>query len=102
MFYILKEKKPIMVDYEDWVKWIKSNHPNRKVKQTQFNGGMVSTIFLGIDHNFSGFGEPLVFQSLVIGGINDGNSIRFTTWEEAEKGHEVMVKQNFMQNLQLN
>lgn len=102
MFYILKDKNPIIADYEDWTIWMQSNHILRNVKQSQFNGGMVSTVFLGIDHNLSGVGEPVVFESLVFGGINDKELMRYSTWEEAVQGHEWIVKSNLRENLQLN
>jgi hypothetical protein len=48
---------------------------------------MVSTVFLGIDHNF-GNGPPLLFETMVFGGEYDGYCKRYSTWEEAEGGHK--------------
>lgn len=102
MFYILKDKKVLIVEYKTWAEWIESNHIVRKVKQTQFDCGIVSTVFLGLDHNFSGIGLPILFESRVFGGVNDGDMMRYCTWDEAENGHDLMFKENLKANLQLN
>lgn len=47
----------------------------------------ISTAFLGIDHNFTGRGPPLLFETMVFGGALDGECGRTATWEEAEKEH---------------
>jgi len=47
---------------------------------------------LGIDHRFSGEGEPVVFETMVFGGKLDQECERYCTWEEAEKGHEAMIQ----------
>ena len=51
----------------------------------------VSTVFLGLDHNWTPGQRPLVFETLVFGGPADGMMERYSTWEEAEAGHEVIV-----------
>ena len=47
----------------------------------------VSTVFIGINHNFTGEGPPLVFETMVFGGAFDHQQRRYATWEEAEWGH---------------
>jgi len=47
----------------------------------------VSTAFLGIDHNFTDDGPPMLFETMVFGGALDGDCDRTSTWEEAEKQH---------------
>ncbi len=47
----------------------------------------VSTAFLGINHNFTGKGPPVLFETMVFGGALDGDCNRTATWEEAEKQH---------------
>jgi hypothetical protein len=47
----------------------------------------VSTVFLGINHNFRGEGPPIVFETMVFGGAFDRQQRRYATWEEAEWGH---------------
>lgn len=52
----------------------------------------VSTVFLGLDHNFSGHGPPLLFETMCFGGVCDGAQQRYATWHEAEQGHEAIVQ----------
>lgn len=51
----------------------------------------VSTVWLGIDHNFSGDGPPLIFETMVFGGGNDGAQYRYATEAEALAGHARVV-----------
>lgn len=46
----------------------------------------VSTVFLHMDHSFNG-GPPLLFETMVFGGLHDNHQVRYTSWDEAEKGH---------------
>jgi hypothetical protein len=53
---------------------------------------LVSTVWLGLDHNFTG-GTPLIFESMAFSRF--GASIdcqRYSTLDEALKGHKAMVK----------
>ena len=49
----------------------------------------ISTVFLGLDHGFSG--TPLWFETMIFGGAHDGYQERYTTWEEAETGHQIAL-----------
>lgn len=57
-----------------------------------FNIVFISTVFLGIDHNYNLEGPPLVFETMIFGGIKDGQQFRFSTWEDAESFHHELVK----------
>ena len=95
--YILKDKKIIPVDLMTWAKW--SETADRVVRQTEIIEGIkignkalgtpvkISTVFLGLDHNF-GAGKPLLFETMIFGGKHDGYQERYSTYKEAEKGHQ--------------
>jgi len=53
----------------------------------------VSTVFLGLDHNYFDDGPPLIFETMVFGGppAVDQWQRRYATEEEAREGHEVAV-----------
>jgi len=51
----------------------------------------VSTVFLVLDHNFSGE-LPVLFETMIFGGIHNEHQSRYCTWSEAERGHEYAVK----------
>lgn len=51
----------------------------------------VSTVFLGIDHNYSDRGPPLLFETMIFGGPHNDYQERYATWDEAERGHAKAV-----------
>lgn len=63
---------------------------NRKIKQTVVSGKLVSTVFLVLDHNFSGKGDPILFESLVFPEAEIME--RYRTYDQAIRGHEELVK----------
>lgn len=54
----------------DVIRWAKRfESGERRVALAELPGGVrVSTVFLGIDHNFSGGGPPLLYETMVFGG----------------------------------
>jgi hypothetical protein len=64
---------------------------DRRVAVTDIDGTRVSTVFLGLDHPFSG-GPPMLFETLVFGGEHDGWQDRYSTWDAAMIGHTRAVK----------
>lgn len=93
--YILINKKP--VKEKDLLTWTRRfGKANRQVAHDVFpsNKGeiRVSTVFLGIDHNFSGVGKPILFETMILGGKHDGYQKRYSTWNEAVKGHIKALK----------
>ena len=85
--YILEEHKPILCDdLMEWAKWFET--ADRKVAKTNISDEVtVSTVFLGLNHNFLGK-PPILFETMVFGGTHDEEMERYSTWEEAEKGHK--------------
>lgn len=68
----------------------------RTVRKTSLGQGEeeceVSTVFLTMDHNFTGDGPPIVFETLVFGGPMADHQWRYATWDEAVVGHEATVE----------
>lgn len=99
--YILEGKKIVPVDLMTWARWFEGNE--RILRQTEVIKGLklgskalgtpikVSTIFLGIDHNW-GEGPPLLFETMVFGGEHDEYQERYATYDEAIEGHERAIK----------
>ena len=87
--YILVNKKAI--PEPDPIKWSKSRKKSNWLVKKSIAGDVeVSTVFLGIDHSFSGSKEPLLFETMVFGGDLDQEMNRCSTWKQAEKMHEAM------------
>lgn len=57
------------------------------------NGVCVSTVFLGIDHNFGPGTEPVCFESMAFPPVDHVELAceRYGTWAEAAAGHAAMV-----------
>lgn len=53
-------------------------------------GQKVSTVFLGLDHQF-GKGPPVLWESMVFGGPLDGEQERYTSRVAALEGHQRLV-----------
>jgi hypothetical protein len=51
----------------------------------------VSTVFLGIDHNYTDEGPPILFETMIFGGRLSDWQRRYATWEQAEQGHRAAV-----------
>ena len=85
--YILAEdgKTPFETDLATWCKWFEK--ADRKVANTVNDNVRVSTVFLGINHNF-GEGPPLLFETMIFGGEYDDEQWRYATWNEALAGHK--------------
>ena len=64
--YILNDKgEPIVEeDLMKWAKWFQTG--KRSVADDTFNGIRVSTIFLGLDHNYSSKGPPVYLQKRIL------------------------------------
>ena len=90
MKYILNGKLPVKCDdVIEWADWLEKS--NRHVCLTEKDGVKVSTVFLGIDYSFED-NLPLLFETMVFGGKHDEDLWRYSTWEEAEKGHADALK----------
>lgn len=93
MYYILKDKTPVAVtDVIEWGKWFEA--ANRVVKQTTLpDGTFISTVFLGLNHNYSG-GQPLLFETMIFNSNENREDYqeRYTTWEQAEEGHQKAIE----------
>jgi hypothetical protein len=76
----------------DWARWMQESPERRVVARETVNGAVVSTVFLGLDHQF-GRGLPLLFETMVFGGPNDQNQERYSTRAEALAGHTRVVEE---------
>jgi hypothetical protein len=69
----------------------------RRVGWDKVGGYVVSTVFLGLDHQF-GRGPPLLFETMIFaddagkGGAEDYQR-RYSTWDDAFLGHRAKVRE---------
>ena len=87
-YYVLSGQKAVPCSMAEWASRFELVC---HVGDTTIGGVRVSTVFLGIDHNWSVDGPPLIFETMVFGGDFDRDQDRYSTWEEAKQGHAVAV-----------
>lgn len=89
-YYKLEGKKA--VEITDPTQWALSfDGKNRRVDKTVIGDVTISTVFLGLDHQWEN-GPPLIFETMIFGGEHDQYQDRYSTWEEAETGHKHAVE----------
>ncbi len=76
-------------DVHEWAKMIESRE--RIVARDVVGNITVSTVFLGIDHNF-GSGPPLLWETMVFGGHDDENQERYDSLDAAKEGHQRILR----------
>ena len=55
------------------------------------DGQLISTVFLALDHSWNG-GPPLLFETMIFDGPHDQYMKRYSTYDEALKGHNKIVE----------
>jgi len=96
--YILNRwgRPKVCDDVLQWAAWFESHDRSiarTDIKVTRNGKGdiYVSTVFMGIDHNFARRGDPVLFETMIFGGPHDGYQDRYTTRGAALKGHEKAI-----------
>jgi hypothetical protein len=90
-FWVLDdEHRPVPVDLMEWARRFEDVN-SRIVAKIELNGVIVSTVFLGCNHQY-GDGPPLLFETMIFGGPHDGYTWRYSSWDDAVVGHEMAVK----------
>ena len=90
LYYILDwatgETTP--VDLKTWIPSFVNKE--RHVARTNLGDAEISTVFLGIDHGYL-TEKPILFETMIFGGIHDGYQNRCCTLSEAYKMHDDAV-----------
>ena len=75
----------------EWAKQFES--ADRRIAFTDTGDGEVSTVFLGLDHNFCGKGPPILFETLIFrtSRTHDQDMWRYGTKAKALVGHGLAV-----------
>lgn len=84
--------EPLEADLLTWARWFE-NTTNRILAQDRDESGtrdlLVSTVFLGLDHNFGGGGgDPVLWETMVLRKGRDLFCERYTSRAAALAGHQ--------------
>jgi hypothetical protein len=91
--YILVGHQPVVCrDLMTWARWFET--ADRCVRLTEQDDVVVSTVFLGLDHSW-GDHKPELFETMVFINGSSGDMERYSTWDEAEAGHDRWVAKVF-------
>ena len=90
------DRKGRPMDLMDWAQHVEDRE-YATVAQHWIRGWMVSTVWLGLNHNFLGSGPPLIFETMVFppgdeagehGTMSEEYCDRYPTEEAAQAGHD--------------
>lgn len=92
--WILEGRKVKRVDLMTWARWFETARDERIVKQETIGDHWISTVFLGLDHQY-GDGPPLIFETMAFKRGPETEGVgeevlteRTSTYDEAEAAHE--------------
>ena len=79
----------------EWAQWFEK--ADRVVAQVEQDGFFISTVFIGINHNW-GEGPPHIFETMVFYGPGADTEtidmLRASTWDDAVAQHNAMVRKH--------
>jgi hypothetical protein len=90
------------IDIDEWSRLF-SDRDYQRLASTHGCGRHVSTVWLGLDHNFSGKGPPIIFETLVFkesetedepSSLGEIDGDRYATEAEALAGHQRLCEQH--------
>lgn len=87
--YYNMEGQPI--SEQEASKLLASFDDTRAIAHSLYNHVEISTVLLVFDMNF-GTPPPLIFETMISGGVYDDHIERYSTKEEAVKGHVRLLK----------
>jgi hypothetical protein len=96
MYFVLLPNRMIaeVNDAIEWAEWYEI--ADRTVAQTETELHLISTVFLGINHQFGLRGPPLLFETMVFSkdesSAFDGECRRYSSWDDAEAGHKTVTR----------
>lgn len=93
IYYVLRDGKPVEASLAELTLWLQCGAKGRQVGDDILSDGTrISTVFLWIDHAFRKFGSPVLWETMIFGGPHDQYQERYTSREDAIKGHEKALR----------
>ena len=89
--YYDKDGSPL--ELMEWGRKLEDTEYKRVAQTTLPDGKWVSTVWLGLNHNY-GNGPPLIFETMIFESKKDLGELdteRYSTLADAQDGHNAMV-----------
>ncbi len=67
------------------------NPETKIIGRDEIGNFMVSTVFLGLDHNYAPNGPPILFETMIFEEGEGEEHERYCTYQEAVDGHKTIV-----------
>ena len=80
------------IDLDEWSRLLEDS-AYRRVAEDTIGDFWVSTVWLGLDHNFLNYGPFLIYETMTFNKIGEpvGDLRRYATEEQALNGHREIV-----------
>lgn len=88
-YFILENRQVIASHRREWEAWFRCN--SSTIASTLIAEVEVRTVYLGVDHDFGERVQPLLFETIVLGGELDQSRQRYASWAECLDGHRRWV-----------
>ena len=79
-----------------WGDWMERSRDERMIARDRDEGSdgevVISTVFLGLDHNYYGEGPPILWETMVFNGPLNHEMQRYWSREGALIGHQEMCE----------
>jgi hypothetical protein len=93
--YILKGNKPVpCYDLLEWAEWFEK--ADRHIGQFKYRGVFISTVFLGLDHNFLRSGDPILWESMVFYKGKEQLQFRYDSYQSARFHHFMILSKEIV------
>jgi hypothetical protein len=97
LFILDEDDHPVRAtSLEAWAAWMETHDARRVVQVDRLDADdgdtRVSTVFLGLDHNWTGQGPPLLWETMVFGTPLDGEQVRYASRAAALAGHARLLR----------
>lgn len=77
-------------EYEEWVVKHGTTVAQSKFRDTKNIEIYISTVFLGLDYSYNST-VPILWETMVFGGPFDQQSVRYSSFKDALKGHNEII-----------
>lgn len=94
-YYKLHHRKPVECSQKEYSDQFYPIY-KRRVRRKAIGVYWISTVFLGLDHNYSREGSPILFETMIFSDTFEDSDLdyceRCSTWREALKMHRDAIE----------